>query len=254
MRSSRISRRRAPVAVIATAGTTATGAIDPLDEIADICAEHDLWFHVDGAYGAIAALVPSLRPLFHGMERADSIAFDPHKWLYIPPSAGAIVLRESHRLVEAFDVNPSYVHEDRERTKRGANLMEYGPQFSRGFRSLKVWVSLLAHGWSAYERRIEHDVELTRYLYRRVRERPEFEPMGRPRLDACFRHVRAGASGGPERETYLDRLTGGRRDQPTAVPSNAAARPLRAQDLYELRTEAADRTSCSTWLRSSAFA
>jgi glutamate/tyrosine decarboxylase-like PLP-dependent enzyme len=197
-----------PVAVVATAGTTATGAIDPLDEIADICAEHDVWFHVDGAYGAIAALVPSLKPLFRGLERADSIAFDPHKWLYVPPSAGAVVLRDSHQLVEAFDVHPSYVHEDKARTKRGADLMEYGPQFSRGFRSLKVWVSLLAHGWSAYERRIEHDVELTRYLHRRVRERPEFEPMGpEPRLSiACFRYVPPGLPEGPEREAYLDRL------------------------------------------------
>jgi len=197
-----------PVAVVATAGTTATGAIDPLEEIARICARHDLWYHVDGAYGAIAALVPSLAPLFRGMERADSIAFDPHKWLYVPPSAGAVVLRDSRLLVEAFDVSPSYVHEDKARTKRGSDLMGYGPQFSRGFRSLKVWVSLLAHGWSAYERRIEHDVDLARYLHRRVIERPEFEPVGpEPRLSiACFRYVPPGLPEEPEREAYLDRL------------------------------------------------
>lgn len=197
-----------PVAVVATAGTTATGAIDPLEEIADVCAEHGLWFHVDGAYGAIAALVPSLEPLFLGMERADSIAFDPHKWLYIPPSAGAVVLRDASLLVEAFDVHPSYVHEDKERTKRGADLMEYGPQFSRGFRSLKVWVSLLAHGRRAYERRIAHDVALARWFHRRVAQRPEFEPVGaEPRLSiACFRYVPPDLADGPERESYLDRL------------------------------------------------
>lgn len=197
-----------PVAVVATAGTTATGAIDPLEEIAEICAAHGLWFHVDGAYGAIAALVPSLERLFRGMERADSIAFDPHKWLYVPPSAGAVVLRDSRLLVEAFDVHPSYVHEDKARTMRGADLMESGPQFSRGFRSLKVWVSLLAHGWSAYERRIEHDVALTLYLHRRVLERPEFEPVGpEPRLSiACFRYVPPGLPEDADRDAYLDRL------------------------------------------------
>jgi glutamate/tyrosine decarboxylase-like PLP-dependent enzyme len=197
-----------PFAVVATAGTTATGAIDPLEEIAEICAEHDLWFHVDGAYGAIAALVPSLKPAFRGLERADSIAFDPHKWLYIPPPAGAVVVRDARRLVEAFEVHPSYVHEDKERTGRGVDLMEYGPEFSRGFLSLKVWVSLLAHGRSAYERRIEHDVELARYLHRRVLERPEFEAMvPEPPLSiACFRYVPPGLPEGPDREAYLDRL------------------------------------------------
>jgi glutamate/tyrosine decarboxylase-like PLP-dependent enzyme len=197
-----------PLAVVATSGTTATGAIDPLEEIADICAEHELWLHVDGAYGAIAALVPSLAPAFRGIERADSIAFDPHKWLYIPPPAGAVVLREERRLVEAFEVHPSYVHEDKARTGRGADLMECGPQFSRGFQALKVWVSLLAHGWSAYERRIAHDVELARYLYRRVLERRDFEAMApEPPLSiACFRFVPPGLPDGPDREAYLDRL------------------------------------------------
>lgn len=203
-----------PAIVVATAGTVATGAIDPLAEIADICEEHRLWLHVDAAYGGIAALVPSLRPAFRGIERADSIAFDPHKWLYIPPAAGAVVVRDARRLSEAYEVHPSYVHEDKELTGRGTDLMEYGPQFSRGFSALKVWVSLLAHGWSAYCRRIEHDVELARYLHRRVIERPEFEPMApEPPLSiACFRYVPEqlrddrGASGSPGRDAYLDRL------------------------------------------------
>jgi glutamate/tyrosine decarboxylase-like PLP-dependent enzyme len=197
-----------PVIVVATAGTVATGAIDPLEEIAAVCEAHGLWLHVDGAYGGIAALVPSLKPAFRGIERADSIAFDPHKWLYIPPAAGAVVVRDTRRLVEAFEVHPSYVHEDKERTRRGADLMEYGPQFSRGFPGLKVWVSLLAYGWSAYVRRIEHDVELARWLHRRVIERPEFEPMAPapPLSIACFRYVPPDLADGPEREAYLDRL------------------------------------------------
>jgi glutamate/tyrosine decarboxylase-like PLP-dependent enzyme len=192
----------------------ATGAIDPLEEIADVCEEQGLWLHVDAAYGGIAALVPALRPAFRGIERADSIAFDPHKWLYIPPAAGAVVVRDTARLSQAFEVHPSYVHEDKELTGRGTDLLEYGPQFSRGFSALKVWVSLLAHGWSAYCRRIEHDVELARYLHRRVIERTEFEPMApEPPLSiACFRYVpehlrgdRAPA-GTSDRDAYLDRL------------------------------------------------
>ena len=200
-----------PIAVVATAGTVATGAIDPLVEIAEVCAEHELWLHVDAAYGGIAALVSSLRPAFAGIERADSIAFDPHKWLYIPPAAGAVVLRDFGRLHDAFEVHASYVHDDKGRTGRGADLMEHGPQFSRGFPALKVWVSLLAYGWSAYERRIEHDIELARYLHARVVERPEFEPMAsEPTLSiACFRYVPpelGGVAGEAEREGYLDRL------------------------------------------------
>jgi glutamate/tyrosine decarboxylase-like PLP-dependent enzyme len=203
-----------PVIVVATAGTVATGAIDPLEEIAQVCEEHGLWLHVDAAYGGIAALVPSLRPAFRGIERADSIAFDPHKWLYIPPAAGAVVVRDPTHLSEAFEVHPSYTREDKELTGRGTDLMEYGPQFSRGFSALKVWVSLLAHGWSAYCRRIEHDVELARYLHRRVIERPEFEPMApEPPLSiACFRYVpedlRPGGAmfRGTDRDAYLDRL------------------------------------------------
>src|SRR5688572_1211266 len=203
-----------PVIVVATAGTVATGAIDPLEEIAQVCEEHGLWLHVDAAYGGIAALVPSLRPAFRGIERADSIAFDPHKWLYIPPAAGAVVVRDPTHLSQAFEVHPSYTREDKALTGRGTDLMEFGPQFSRGFSALKVWVSLLAHGWSAYCRRIEHDVELARYLHRRVIERPEFEPMApEPPLSiACFRYVPEDLRGGgesarsPGRDAYLDRL------------------------------------------------
>jgi len=203
-----------PIIVVATAGTVATGAIDPLEEIADVCEEQGLWLHVDAAYGGIAALVPALRPAFRGIERADSIAFDPHKWLYIPPAAGAVVVRDTARLSQAFEVHPSYVHEDKELTGRGTDLLEYGPQFSRGFSALKVWVSLQAHGWSAYCRRIEHDVELARYLHRRVIERTEFEPMApEPPLSiACFRyvpeHLRGDRTpaGTSDRDAYLDRL------------------------------------------------
>jgi glutamate/tyrosine decarboxylase-like PLP-dependent enzyme len=199
---------RRPIAVVATAGTVGTGAIDPLDEIADVCAEHGLWLHVDGAYGGVAALTDELRPLFRGIERADSVVLDPHKWLYTPHSGGAIVVREMQRLADAFAVHPAYTREDKELTQRGLDFYGYGPQFSRGFHALKVWVSLLAHGWRAYQRRIAHDVELARYLYRRAAAHAELEPVGPPpQLSiSCFRYVPPDLRGVASAEPYLNVL------------------------------------------------
>jgi len=237
-----------PIAVIATAGTVSTGAIDPLEAIADICAANGLWLHVDGAYGGIAALTDALRPLFRGIERADSVALDPHKWLYTPLAGGAIVVRDMRSLTDAFAIDPSYVHEDKALTQRGVDLYSMGPQFSRGFHALKIWVSLLAHGWAAYERRITHDVELARYLYRRAAAHPELEVIGpEPTLSiACYRYVPRELRGDPSAEPYLNQLNerlmaelqlGGR-----VYPSNAivdARFALRAC-IVNFRTEAVD--------------
>lgn len=197
-----------PVAVIATAGSVSTGAIDPIAEIADICAEFGVWLHVDGAYGGVAALTEALRPQFAGIERADSIALDPHKWLYTPHSGGMVLVRDMQHLAEAFAIEPSYVFEDKALTGRGVDLFALGPQFSRGFHALKIWISLLAHGWRAYERRITHDVALARYLHARVVAHAELEPVGpAPTLSiACFRYVPPGLAPGAGTEAYLNRL------------------------------------------------
>ena len=196
-----------PLAVVATAGTVATGAIDPLTEIAAICAEEGLWFHVDAAYGGPAVLTDDLRPLFAGIERADSIAFDPHKWLYIPHSCGCVLVRDLQHLADSFAVHPTYVHDDKVRSGHGIDLGMLGPQFSRGFQALKVWVSLLAHGRRAYAERISHDAALARYLGSRVGDRPEFELAVPVSLSiCCFRYVPVGLPQGPEREEYLGLL------------------------------------------------
>jgi aromatic-L-amino-acid decarboxylase len=200
---------RLPIAVVASAGTVATGAIDPLGDIADLCEELGLWFHVDGAYGGPGVLAEDLRPLFAGIERADSIAFDPHKWLYTPHSGGCILVRDLGMLPRSFSIHEhaSYVFEDKERTGTGLDGNEMGPQFSRGFWALKVWVSLLAHGRAAYSRRISHDAELARYLHRRAEERPEFEAVAPVTLSiCCFRYVPEDLPDGPGREEYLDGL------------------------------------------------
>jgi aromatic-L-amino-acid/L-tryptophan decarboxylase len=196
-----------PLAVVGTAGTVATGAIDPLEEVADLCAEEGLWFHVDGAYGGPAVLADDLQPLFAGIERADSIAFDPHKWLYTPHSGGCVLVREAGHLLLSFAAAAGYVHEDKERSGHGLDLGMLGPQFSRSFQALKVWVSLLAHGRAAYARRISHDAELARYMAGRVGQRPELELSAAVGLSiCCFRFVPPDLPDGPGREEYLNRL------------------------------------------------
>jgi glutamate/tyrosine decarboxylase-like PLP-dependent enzyme len=165
-----------PVVVVGNAGTVNTGAIDPLDEIADICRRESLWFHADGAYGAMARLSPALAPLFSGMERADSIAADPHKWLYVPYEAGAALVREPGRLAAAFRKFPEYLATDPESPFPGPVwFAERGVELSRGFKALKVWMGMKTHGSRAYARSIENDVELARFLAEKVDRRPEFE-------------------------------------------------------------------------------
>jgi glutamate/tyrosine decarboxylase-like PLP-dependent enzyme len=237
-----------PIAVVATGGTVSTGAIDPIDAIADVCSEYGIWLHVDGAYGGTAALTTTLKPLFRGIERADSVALDPHKWLYTPHSGGAIVVRDMQTLADAFSIHPNFVQDDKELTGRGTDLYTLGPQFSRGFHALKIWVSLLAHGWSAYERRIAHDVELAKYLYARVAEHPDLETVGPPPdlSIACFRYVPRALRGDAAAEPYLNKLNerlmsvlqlGG-----SVFPSNAVIDKrfaLRAC-IVNFRTESAD--------------
>ncbi len=198
---------RRPFAVVASAGTVSTGAVDPLPEIADICAEQELWMHVDAAYGGPALLADDLRPSFSGIERADSVAFDPHKWLYTPLTGGCLVVRRMAALAESFDADASYIVQDKEYTQHGLDLGRHGPQFSRGFWALKVWVSLLAHGRRAYARRISHDAALARYMGARAEERPEFELAAPVGLSiCCFRYVPPGLPEGEDRDAYLDDL------------------------------------------------
>ena len=147
-----------------------TGAIDPLDELADLCAAEGLWFHVDGAYGALASVSPKLKPLFAGLERADSVAADPHKWLYVPYEAGATLVREPGRMAEAFRRPAPYLVHDPDSPVLGPVLFnERGPELSRGFKALKVWVGLKHHGRRGYARAVEHDVAMARFLADEVR-------------------------------------------------------------------------------------
>jgi aromatic-L-amino-acid decarboxylase len=185
----------APMAVVATAGTTATGSIDPLAELAEISERYGAWLHVDAAYGGAAVLADDLRPEFAGIERADSLAVDPHKWLYTPQSGGCVLVRDASRLAASFAADASYIWQAEE-AREGIDLGQLGPQFSRGFAALKIWLSLLAHGRSAYARRISHDAALARYLAELVQERDDFELMAPPSLSVCcFRYAPASLAG-----------------------------------------------------------
>ena len=194
-----------PAAVIATAGTTSTGAIDPLDEIADRCERHATWFHVDACYGGPAVLAEDLRPLLAGVERADSIAVDAHKWLYTPLLGGCVLVREAALLPASFAADASFIWLDEATLEiQGKDYVHQGPDFSRGFAALRIWLSLLAHGSEAYGRRISHDARLARYLGELVEERDDFELMTPVKLSiCCFRYAPAELRGDEE---TLDRL------------------------------------------------
>jgi glutamate/tyrosine decarboxylase-like PLP-dependent enzyme len=179
-----------PAIVVGNAGTVNTGAIDPLDELADFCRSEGLWFHVDGAYGAMAALSPRLRPLFRGLERADSVAADPHKWLYVPFEAGAALVREPGRLADAFRKPAEYLVQDGDSPFPGpVAFNERGPELSRGFKALKVWMGFKRHGRRGFAAAIERDVDLARFLADEVDRRPDFERLAEPVLSiANFRY------------------------------------------------------------------
>lgn len=194
-----------PAILVGNAGTVNTGAIDPLDELADLAASEGLWFHVDGAYGALASVSPELRPLFAGLERADSVAADPHKWLYLPYEAGAALVREPGRMAEAFRRPAPYLVHDTDSPVLGPVLFnERGPELSRGFKALKVWAGLKRHGTRGYARAVEHDVAMARFLADEVRARPDLELLAEPVLSIVGFRCRPPGAALPE--AALDRL------------------------------------------------
>ena len=197
-----------PVAVVANAGTTLTGAVDPIDSIADVCARYDAWLHVDGAYGLPAAAAPTAAPLFAGLERADSATLDAHKWLGVQKSCSIVMMRERGRLQAAFG------HEEQYMLHEGdfVNPVDCTLEYSRPFRSLRLWMAFRAHGAAQYRAWIERTLDNARHLTGLLRTAPEFELLHEPALSTvCFRHTPPGV----ERP---------RRPQPPARPRDAARR------------------------------
>ena len=179
-----------PFCVVANAGTVNTGAVDPLAEIREIADRFQLWMHVDGSYGAFAVLAESARKLFTGMERADSIALDPHKWLYLPVDVGCVIYRDPEKARAAFAHEAEYTRIIGEQGDETFAFWNYGPELSRRFRALKVWMLLKGVGLDALGQAIESNLACARYLESMVRDSDDFEMAAPVELSIfCFRHV-----------------------------------------------------------------
>lgn len=176
-----------PVLVVGNGGATNTGVVDPLPELAALAREHGAWFHVDAAYGGFAVLTPRGKALLAGIQEADSITLDPHKWLFQPYEAGCLLVRDPDDLTAAFRVMPEYL-QDTELGLEHVNFGDRGIQLTRSFRALKVWMTLQVHGRRALAEAVETSLELADHAAARVREAPELELLGVPSLSiVCFR-------------------------------------------------------------------
>ncbi|MGA7343108.1 MAG: aminotransferase class V-fold PLP-dependent enzyme [Terracidiphilus sp.] len=192
-----------PFLVVGNAGSVSTGAIDPLPELAAICREFDLWFHVDGAYGGLAAVLPDAPAALTGLREADSIAVDPHKWLYAPLEAGCALVRNADKLRDAFAYHPPYYHFGVE----AINYFDLGPQNSRGFRALKVWLALQQAGREGYMQMISDDIGLARAMFERMAHYPSIEALTQSLSITTFRYVPPDLRNGDEKgEQYLETL------------------------------------------------
>ena len=194
-----------PFLVVGTAGSVSTGSVDPLPKIAAVCRERGLWFHVDGAYGGFAAAVPDAPEDLRGLVEADSVAVDPHKWLYAPLEAGCALVRQSEALRNAFTYHPPYYHF----FERTTNYVDYGPQNSRGFRALKVWLAFQHAGATGYRATIAEDMALSRAMAAAVARQPELELFTQVLSITTFRYVPRDLRptvGEAETERHLDAL------------------------------------------------
>ena len=198
---------RLPFIVVGTAGTVGTGVIDPLREMGELCRDEDLWFHVDGAYGAPAACLPEAPDDLRALELADSVALDPHKWLYCPIEAACVLTRDRNALRDAFSFSPSYYSYGAQRADR-PDFYELGMQNTRGFRALKVWLALRLAGREGYRQSIRDDIRLAERLYRLADQHAEFEANSVNLSIATFRFVPDGLrhSDSPVAEAYLNEL------------------------------------------------
>lgn len=204
-----------PFCVVAQVGSINVGAIDPLEDLVSVCRDRGLWLHADGACGAVGAMLPEKADLYRGLEAVDSVTLDPHKWLYIPYEAGCVLVREPERLHRAFDLTAPYLRGILPTEYTGLDYHEWGPQMSRGFRALKVWMALKHYGAEGYRTLLRQNVRCVEHLHALVREAADFEVLHEPVLYLySFRYapadLRARAETEPARravvDRYLDRL------------------------------------------------
>jgi glutamate/tyrosine decarboxylase-like PLP-dependent enzyme len=184
---------RHPVCVVANAGEVNTGAIDPLDAVADVCAEHRVWLHIDGAYGGFAAAVPAMSSAFAGMSRADSLSLDPHKWLFAPLDAGCLLVRDERTLRHAFAHGASYIDVVADRDMSDFAFWDVSPELSRRFRALKLWFALKCHGAQAFAAAIERNIGIADALAAAIDASDDFERLAPTSLSiVCFRYLAPG--------------------------------------------------------------
>jgi len=196
-----------PFVVVGNAGTVGTGAVDPLPAIAEVAKKYDIWFHVDGAYGGPAAILPDASPELKGLRLADSIALDPHKWLYAPLEAGCVLVKDPQTLIDTFSHRPAYYRFEGTADDPPINYHEFGLQNSRGFRALKVWLALRQVGREGYVKMLGDDIALAEALAERVKRHEELELATRELSIATFRYVPRGLAGGVgPNGAYLDKL------------------------------------------------
>ncbi|KAA3647143.1 MAG: aminotransferase class V-fold PLP-dependent enzyme [Chloroflexi bacterium] len=179
-----------PFCVIGNAGTTNTGAIDPLLEMSEIAGEYDLWLHVDGAFGALATLSPELRPKFEGIHLADSLAFDLHKWFYLPYDIGCLLVRDDSALQHSFSLHMDYLQEGEGWNGGPEHFVDMGLQISRSFRALKAWMAFKTYGVNKIGRLIHQNVQQANYLAELIQDSLELELLAPVNLNVvCFRHT-----------------------------------------------------------------
>jgi glutamate/tyrosine decarboxylase-like PLP-dependent enzyme len=204
-------RRRGelPFCVVAQLGSVNVGAVDPIGELAEVCARHGVWLHGDGACGLLAAGLPETRERFRGLERADSVSLDAHKWLGVPLECGVVLVRHRERLRRAFSIGAPYLGEE-PRSEGETDYLELGPQMSRAFSALKVWMVLRWLGAAGLREVLSRSLRLARHLHALVHEHPDFEVLHEPTLYVCsFRYLPnaiADRPRSPELEASLDRL------------------------------------------------
>lgn len=196
-------QEKKPFLVIGNAGDVSTGVVDNLSAIAAICRAHDLWFHIDGAYGIPAAVIPKYKNLFDGIQEADSIALDPHKWLYAPLEAGCTLIKNPQHLIDTYSSHPVYYNFSNQDDEPTTNYYEYGFQNSRGFRALKVWMALQQVGKNGYIEMIAEDIALSELLFEEAKKHPELEAVTQNLSIATLRYIPTGFT---QDETYLNTL------------------------------------------------
>lgn len=171
-----------PFCVVAQVGSINVGAVDPLEQIADICRQRGIWFHADGAGGAVGAMLPEKEELYGGLELADTVTLDPHKWLYIPYECGCVLAGDAEKLRRAFSMTAPYLRGTLPTEYTGLDYLEYGPQMSRGFKALKVWMTVKQFGAEGYRALLRQNIKCAEHLDRLVRAADDFEALHTPQL------------------------------------------------------------------------